>query len=135
MSIADRTGQGDSITEDHRVLELFTNRFELIRLFTTYLNESTVQERILYFYGEAGNGKSLLLKFLQEHCCKYIDARNWEWVKGKPDEEFVERLKTIRGAESLPVASIDFNPNPGEDDSIQDPISRTSDVATSPRAS
>src|SRR5205085_6391193 len=86
VSIADRTGQGDSITEGWRAFDLFTNRIDLIRIFTTYLNEYPAQERILFFYGEGGNGKSLLLKFLQEHCCKYIDLKNWEWVKGKPDE-------------------------------------------------
>jgi tetratricopeptide (TPR) repeat protein len=123
MSIANRTGQGDSITEGWRAFDLFTNRHDLIRAFTSYLNEHPTPERIIFFYGEGGNGKSLLLKFLQEHCCKYIDARNWEWLKRKPDSEFLEVLKNIHGAEDVPAAAIDFNPNLGGDDSIQAPIS------------
>lgn len=123
MSIAKRTGQDDSITEGWRAFDLFTNRHDLIRAFTSYLNEHPTPERIIFFYGEGGNGKSLLLKFLQEHCCKYIDSRNWEWVKGKPDSEFLEVLKNIIGAEDVPTAAVDFNPGPGGDDSIQDPFS------------
>jgi tetratricopeptide (TPR) repeat protein len=123
MSIAKRTGQGESITEGWRAFDLFTDRHDLIRAFTSYLNEPPTPERIIFFYGEGGNGKSLLLKFLQEHCCKYIDPRNWEWVKSKSDSEFLEDLKNISGAEDVPAAAIDFNPGPGGDDSIQDPIS------------
>jgi tetratricopeptide (TPR) repeat protein len=123
MSIAGRTGQGASITEGWRTLDLFTNRFNLIRIFTSYLNEYPSQERILFLYGEGGNGKSLLLKFFEEYCCKYIDARNWEWIKSKPEDEFIELIKNVSGAEDVPSALIDFNPNLGGDDSIKYPFS------------
>jgi hypothetical protein len=49
MSIADRTGQGDNLTDDQRKLELFTNRFELILIFNSYLKEHPAQESILFF--------------------------------------------------------------------------------------
>lgn len=59
MSILDETGQGETITEGWRTLELFTNRREAIRLFSTYLNDEPPRKSILFFYGDGGNGKSL----------------------------------------------------------------------------
>jgi len=70
LSIFDKTGQGDSITSGWRALDLFTDRREAIRLFLTYLNEDPARERIFFFFGEGGNGKSLLLRYLNRYHCR-----------------------------------------------------------------
>lgn len=70
MSIFDKTGQGDSVTSGWRALELFTDRREAVRLFLTYLNEDPARESILFYFGEGGNGKSLLVRYLHRSHCR-----------------------------------------------------------------
>ena len=60
--IADRTGHHSSVTEGHHALALFTDRRDAIRRFCEYLNDDPPPSRILFFHGDGGNGKSLLLK-------------------------------------------------------------------------
>ncbi|MBM3235979.1 tetratricopeptide repeat protein [Candidatus Poribacteria bacterium] len=111
-----QTGQADTITEGWRALKLFTDRCEAIRLFSAYLNDDPPRERILFFYGDGGNGKSLLLRFLREHCCKRLRPDNWEWVKTLPDEKFAEHIKNAEGTEPVPFAHLDFGmPSRGDD--------------------
>ncbi len=79
MSILNKTGQSsDTITEGWRALKLFTDRREAIRLFSSYLNDDPAREQVLFFYGDGGNGKSLLLRFLREYYCKRLRQENWE---------------------------------------------------------
>ena len=61
MSIREREGRDrEAITSGDRALELFTDRHELTRRFAQYLNEEPAPEKILFFYGGGGNGKSFL---------------------------------------------------------------------------
>ena len=62
MSIKDKTGQIPTVTEGSRALDLFTDRDEFVELFIRYLNEDPPREKILFFHGAGGNGKSLLLR-------------------------------------------------------------------------
>ncbi len=59
-----------SITEGNHALQHFTDRDAFIRRFAEYLNDEQPREKILFFQGEGGMGKSLLLRFLQKTCCK-----------------------------------------------------------------
>ncbi len=52
---------GETITEGWRALDLFTNRYEACRHFLSYVNDEPSRSSILYFHGDGGNGKSLLL--------------------------------------------------------------------------
>jgi tetratricopeptide (TPR) repeat protein len=70
LSIFDKTGQSDSVTSGWRALELFTDRREAVRLFLTYLNEEPARESILFYFGEGGNGKSLLVRYLHRNHCR-----------------------------------------------------------------
>jgi len=89
----------------------------------TYLNDDPPREQILFFYGDGGNGKSLLLKFLREYCCKRLGSQNWEYVKTQQDEVFVKHIKEAQHTESLPVAFIDFGMPPRGDDRPQEAFS------------
>lgn len=63
------TNLGDpepSITEHWHAIRDFTNRSDEIRCFVEYLNVDPPKDTILFFYGDGGNGKSLLLGFLRE---------------------------------------------------------------------
>ncbi len=112
MSILDQSGQTPSITEGNRALALFTDRYSLIRTFTHTLHEDDALGKILFFYGGGGNGKSLLLRFLQKHACKRF--YHWDELCQQPDVEFVRRLQVDRTFDSLPVARLDFHAPPRE---------------------
>uniref|UniRef100_UPI0019EC85B2 hypothetical protein n=1 Tax=Microcoleus sp. LEGE 07076 TaxID=915322 RepID=UPI0019EC85B2 len=66
MPIDDEDLESETISSD-RKLQLFTDRYEFTRRFAFYLNEDPPREQILYFFGDGGNGKSLLLKHLEFH--------------------------------------------------------------------
>ncbi len=116
MSFHDRTR---TITKGVAALEYFTNRSHACRLFASYLNDDPPHESILFFRGDGGNGKSLLLKFLRERYCKRIDARDWETVKAAEDEAFAALFGSSGSAEPVPSALLDFAPLPGGDESHQ----------------
>jgi hypothetical protein len=99
MSIFEETGQGASVTEGDRALQLFTDRHEAIRRFAEYLNDDPPKKQILFFYGDGGNGKSLLLKHLRERCCKRFNPDNWQYVRSLPDDELAEHLIHAEGAD------------------------------------
>ncbi|WP_447212890.1 hypothetical protein [Bacillus cereus] len=107
----------ESVTEDNqRSLALFTDRRHLIRRFASYLNEDPAPNSILYFYGDGGNGKSLLLKYLYKNCCKRLKfAENWMHLQSLSDIDFVNQFVDSEGMEELPVGFIDFGTQPRED--------------------
>jgi len=91
----------ETITEYRRALELFTDRYELTQLFMEYLNDDPPKESILCFYGDGGNGKSLLLRFLREYCCKRIETGDWVTIrkslKGNlENKDLLEGIKQLK---------------------------------------
>ncbi len=54
-----------SNSKETRALKLFIDRHHLIKHFAEYINNEPVTEKILYFYGDGGNGKSLYNLFPQ----------------------------------------------------------------------
>lgn len=123
MSILNKNGQGDTITEGWRALNLFTDRCEAVRLFSSYLNDDPPSERILFFYGDGGNGKTLLFRFLREHCCKRLRPEDWQHVKDTGDEEFIAHVKDAADAEPVPSGLIDFADQPRGEDRPQEAFS------------
>lgn len=123
MSIFDETKQHETITEGWRALVLFTNRVNAQRLFLSRLNSDTPRKEIVFFYGDGGNGKSLLLRYLAENCCKRFTKENWEHIEAKPDREFAEEIKSAEGAEVVPYAILDFGEQPRGDDNPQQSFS------------
>jgi hypothetical protein len=102
MSIRRKTGQGESITEMRRALQHFTNRKNSIRHFASYLNDDPAREQILFFHGDGGNGKTILLRFLKERCSKCLDPDNWEYVKSLEGDDFVENFAGALGCIEMP---------------------------------
>ena len=127
MSIDDKDFGWESQSEKQK-LDLFTGRHELIRHFATYLNDSNSYQTILYFYGDGGNGKSLLLKFLREKCCKQLELETWTELKAKPDTELANIINCIQeandwnGAKPVPSVLLDFGHQPREENQPQDPF-------------
>src|SRR5262249_15976008 len=80
-----------SVTETSRAIKHFTNRKKSIRHFADYLNDNPIN-KILFFHGDGGNGKTLLLRFLKDKCCKRLDADNWEYVKSLDGDNFIENF-------------------------------------------
>jgi len=110
MSIDDDQPYQPSLTEGDRALDLFTDRYEFTRLLAQCLNDPP-QKQIHFFYGAGGNGKSLLLKYLQQRCCKWFLPEVWQQVKGRSDRElaeFVERARPGEACVPIPAVLIDF---------------------------
>src|SRR4028118_1045581 len=124
MPIDDEDFESESISGD-RQLELFTDRHEFTRRFAIYLNEDPPREQILYFYGDGGNGKSLLLKHLQVNCCKRFSPQVWQQLRALPESQAAEVADFVRHAEPktytpIPVVRHDFGLIPIKEDKPQD---------------
>ncbi|MCY7386378.1 MAG: hypothetical protein LH628_28205 [Microcoleus sp. CAN_BIN18] len=124
MPIDDEDFESQSIADD-RKLQLFTDRHEITRRFAFYLNEDPPREQILYFYGDGGNGKSLLLKHLQFHCCKRFTPEVWQELRDIPEENIAEVANLVRYAAAktytpIPVVRHDFGLIPIKEDKPQD---------------
>jgi len=124
MPIDDEDFESESISDD-RQLELFTGRHEFTRRFAFYLNEDPPREQILYFYGDGGNGKSLLLKHLQVNCCKRFSPQVWQQWRALPESQAAEVADFVRHAEPktytpIPAVRHDFGLIPIKEDKPQD---------------
>ena len=71
-----------SLTDDHSLaLELFCDRLDARALFARHLNALQTPERILWFHGDGGHGKSLLLRKLARDYSRLLpDADRWPEV-------------------------------------------------------
>lgn len=116
MSIDDELYEVQTVTEGDRALQLFTDRYELTRLFAQYLNEESPRNTILFFHGDGGNGKSLLLKFLRQRCCKRFLPETWQQLQAIPKAEvarvaaYIENVKPENYIR-VPAVLLDFSQN------------------------
>jgi hypothetical protein len=78
--------QPPSITEHDRALPLFADRLAERRLFLRYLHTEPPLERMLFFHGDGGNGKSLLLKLLLAGYCRRLPAADWARLEAIADD-------------------------------------------------
>ena len=98
-----------SITEKEHALRLFTDRITERRLFASYVNEDPAPGTILFFHGDGGNGKSLLLQTLKEHYCHRLPEDSWEYIRDMDDDAgFTEQYENATEATKLPYAYLDF---------------------------
>ncbi|BAZ27892.1 TPR repeat protein [Cylindrospermum sp. NIES-4074] len=114
-----------SLTDRNRALNLFTDRHDLTRVFAGYLNDAQPAENILCFYGDGGNGKSLLLRFLETRCCKRLRWESWQGLQSKSDQEVTDYIEDLADSwefAQVPAISQDFGLSPNGDDQPQDPF-------------
>jgi tetratricopeptide (TPR) repeat protein len=98
----------ESITEGWRAMDCFTDRREAVLRFLEYVNVDPLPKQILFFYGDGGNGKSLLLNYLSTYCCKRLSPNDWPKLKDAVSEDDLPKfLKEVDG-EKLPSTMIDF---------------------------
>lgn len=112
MTIFDEIGGTGPTVERDRALELFRDRAEIIRRFALLLNEDPPPTRLLFLYGMGGNGKSLMLRYLEARCCVQLKAQDWIRVRELPDDELAAGLAGVKPAKLVPVARIDFSARP-----------------------
>jgi tetratricopeptide (TPR) repeat protein len=128
MSIDDELRELQTVTEGDRALQLFTDRYELTRLFAKYLNEESPRKTILFFHGDGGNGKSLLLKFLRQRCCKRFLPETWQKLQAIPKDEvakvaaYIENAKSGEDCIPVPAVLLDFSQTPIGEDQPQHPF-------------
>ena len=121
-SIDDNLDQTTSITDYERVLDLFTDRIQELRLFASYLNDDPPRNTILFFHGDGGNGKSWLLRLLRERYCRRLEPKFWTHVKELQNgNDFTQQFENCQDAVAIPCAYLDFadkgraEQNPRED--------------------
>lgn len=61
-----------TLTTHPRALDIFTDRVSERRLFAHYLHAQPPAPRPIFFHGDGGNGKSLLLKHLRAEFCRLL---------------------------------------------------------------
>jgi len=62
--------------------------------------------QILFFYGDGGEGKSLLLRYLRDKYCKKISRTTWQKINNLSDDEFLQQVRDLD--ETVPHSFIDF---------------------------
>jgi tetratricopeptide (TPR) repeat protein len=99
----------DSITLLGRAIDHFTDRRAAIRRYASLLNDDPPGNSVVYFHGDGGNGKSLLLRFLRAQCSQRLTPDNWRYLKRlRDDDAFVANLTEALDAQTVPTAATDF---------------------------
>lgn len=91
------------------MLDKFVNQREAIRLFAEALHAGDMKSRIIYFYGEAGSGKSILLRYLHRECSHYLPTDDWQFVTSLDVDNFVSHYVGATHAEKTPSILLDFD--------------------------
>jgi tetratricopeptide (TPR) repeat protein len=112
--------QDETITEGWRALHLFTDRRDAIRLFSSYINDRPASNRILFFHGDGGNGKTLLLTTLRDFYCKQIEPDDWTYLCGLSDDDSISQIKLREGCAPVPSVFLDFGMTPRDVDRPRD---------------
>ena len=100
--------QPPSITAYDRALPLFADRLAEWRLCPRYLHAAPPRERMLFFHGDGGNGKSLLLKLLMQGYYRRLPAADWARLDAIGDDRACEGYDALArsAAESVAVPCV-----------------------------
>lgn len=120
MAILSKPGQIGTITAGRRALGLFTNRSDSILRFLSYLNNDPTPQRILFYCGDGGNGKSLLLRFLREYGCKRLNLDDWVRIQRLRGDDLLMALRDAPTTTPIPYAYLDFGMPPQGDNRPQE---------------
>ena len=122
MPIHDRPAAFPSLTDDHsRALELFRDRLDARALFARHLNALQTPETILWFHGDGGHGKSLLLRKLAQDYGRFLpdadrwpevmQAERWQRLDAEARRQALQQLDAALagpGATPVALAMLDF---------------------------
>ena len=123
MSIADKSRLASSVTDGGEALRFFVDRRHAIQLFCSYVHQDQPPEKVLFFHGEGGTGKTLLLRFLREKCCKSVSPRSWKAVQGMNAEDIITYFVHAPSQRLHPTAALDFGSQPSGNDRPQEAVS------------
>ena len=123
MPIFKGSGDAEGVTSGQRALKLFCDREDAVRNYLSRLNEDPPPEKILFFHGDGGNGKSLLLRYLQVRCSVRFSKDNWEWVRSLSGEFFSQNIEMAQGGKQVATAALDFGMAPRGEDRPQEAFS------------
>lgn len=112
MSIFEETGQLPQFVSPPERLDRFADRRELVTLFLEKVQAPAVAPQILFIHGMGGNGKSELLRFLEDRCCIRLNAEYWERLRQLPFEVLMQGLQGDTEGVRTPTAMIDFGAKP-----------------------
>ena len=118
MSISSIMGNDINFTELPQALKFFTDRNDTIKLFCLKLHNAQTPNKILFFYGSGGNGKTLLFDYLQQNYCWHFPTDIWNLLKDQNGELFKHQLLKRRRnhGEVVPFARLDFSaPDRGDE--------------------
>ena len=78
-------------------------------MFASYINDDPPQNKILFFHGDGGNGKSWLLRILRERYCKQLPPASWAYVREQEDgKAFIAHFEGAEEFQPVPHAYLDF---------------------------
>lgn len=94
-------------------LRYFTDRRDPILHFLRMVQENAPEGLGLYYWGEGGCGKSLLLRFLRDHCCISLQQQAWEYISTRPSDDLLDYFRTLRERRKaelsdFPMSFVDF---------------------------
>jgi len=91
---------------------LFTNRAKEIHTFAAYLNGDTPRPTILFLRGDAGIGKSVLLRYLRDQCCKRLPLSDWRSIQAMSNDLFKEAFVQATTSQSVPFVLHNLGASP-----------------------
>ncbi|HEY0069585.1 MAG TPA: hypothetical protein VGE04_06410 [Chloroflexia bacterium] len=124
MPVPNNYGSDDSLTQGWRAFQLFTDRNALIRTFLEYTHAEPPKDQVLFLHGEGGNGKSLLVRFLREYCCRYWGPDFTSTLQRLTYDQLIPGLKdpqALGPSDPIPYVYHDFAPDPISNESILSP--------------
>jgi tetratricopeptide (TPR) repeat protein len=114
MAICNEWDESPKLTNplNKNALSLFTDRFSAIKTFFDSLHADPLPGKIIYFKGDGGNGKTLLLNYLKNNFCKILPADSLEYVRTLKRDEFLENVANAENGTPVPCVLHDFGSAP-----------------------
>jgi hypothetical protein len=97
-----------TILQGPEALSLFTDRHAAVRHFLDELHVDRPAAPIILFEGEAGIGKSLLLRYVHTNCCKRFRPDDWQYIREQAAPDFVRHIEAGENSAVMPSAFVEL---------------------------